>query len=406
VTEPKPSVDFAVRRVRASLRFSAANRDDAQALALSVRSWLHSLKRVRAARFLSLPELPADIAIAEAAEESGSGAKQQPNGSTTTDAEWTVPVVFDVVGGDADLALARFGHFRGFVTALIQSGVDDQAPSLDLAIGEGEVVGDPRAESIPTALATYIHPSASSWADDTDDGAWTERDVIAVEHRRLCESLILDTDERQEAVRALEKCAQFLALVEGDVYEWKWAIISMHNAVQAFMVLALQGTQVANVLKRDIRGPVFAAQAQGDRDAMPTKFILDDFLELYERIKKLRPGDMRRYGHSQAFRPESRHTRSIKWLNRHRNEFLHFVPISWLIEVALFPKQVHDCLDVIEFLVNESNNIDWFEHEHEERARRAIADIRASCAWLADLYADRVAKFEGKVAARKLRIPT
>lgn len=49
----------------------------------------------------------------------------------------------------------------------------------------------------------------------------------------------LRTDEHEEAVRSLEWAeAQARSLGE-DSYQWKWVLISLHNAVQGFMVLAL-----------------------------------------------------------------------------------------------------------------------------------------------------------------------
>jgi len=42
---------------------------------------------------------------------------------------------------------------------------------------------------------------------------------------------------------------QFILEVQEDDYNWKWAIIALHNSTQAFMVLALQGTSPLNVIK-------------------------------------------------------------------------------------------------------------------------------------------------------------
>jgi hypothetical protein len=64
----------------------------------------------------------------------------------------------------------------------------------------------------------------------------------------------LRTDERKEAVNSLEKAYQFILEVHNDPYNWKWVIIAIHNATQAFMVLALQGPASLNVIKIEKNG--------------------------------------------------------------------------------------------------------------------------------------------------------
>lgn len=49
----------------------------------------------------------------------------------------------------------------------------------------------------------------------------------------------LRADEREEAVRSLEWAAEQASRVALDAYHWKWVLVSMHNAVQGFLVLAL-----------------------------------------------------------------------------------------------------------------------------------------------------------------------
>lgn len=51
----------------------------------------------------------------------------------------------------------------------------------------------------------------------------------------------LRTNEREEAVRSLEWARSQAALLACDPYAWKWVLISLHNAAQGFMVLALWG---------------------------------------------------------------------------------------------------------------------------------------------------------------------
>lgn len=91
----------------------------------------------------------------------------------------------------------------------------------------------------------------------------------------------LRTDERKEAVNSLEKTYQFLLEVHEDPFNWKWVIIALHNATQAFMVLALMGTASLNVIK--YREKWFEAIRLGNE--YPKQQSLLNFLKLYNDIK-------------------------------------------------------------------------------------------------------------------------
>lgn len=55
----------------------------------------------------------------------------------------------------------------------------------------------------------------------------------------MSEQKFLRTSEQEEAVRSLEFAAHQAKEIVNDPYSWKWVLISLHNAAQGFMVLAL-----------------------------------------------------------------------------------------------------------------------------------------------------------------------
>src|SRR6478752_487934 len=92
----------------------------------------------------------------------------------------------------------------------------------------------------------------------------------------------LRTDEHEEAVRSLEWAeAQARSLGE-DSYQWKWVLISLHNAVQGFMVLALWQGNGLLALRDKIAGKWLKAYRDGG-DYPAEK--LDEFLNLYQKVK-------------------------------------------------------------------------------------------------------------------------
>jgi hypothetical protein len=53
------------------------------------------------------------------------------------------------------------------------------------------------------------------------------------------------TNEHEEAMGALEAFGGFLARVRQDSFEWRWAILSLHTALQGFMEGAVESGQRA-----------------------------------------------------------------------------------------------------------------------------------------------------------------
>src|SRR4051794_38295940 len=51
----------------------------------------------------------------------------------------------------------------------------------------------------------------------------------------------LDTDENEDFINSLERCAAFAQDIAHDVHAWKWLIISLHLALQGACVCALTG---------------------------------------------------------------------------------------------------------------------------------------------------------------------
>lgn len=192
----------------------------------------------------------------------------------------------------------------------------------------------------------------------------------------------LRTDETEEAVSALEMVTEALAGVEDDSYRWKWAIIALHSAVQGFLVLALRGTAGFDVLTKEEAEAWTEAVKRGE--PRPGN-RLDTYLNLYKKSKGKR---MLKYGHSRRFKPTGTQGASIKALNSLRNDFVHFLPKGWLLEVSGLPRMFDDCLTLIEFLGWESNNVIWYEDENEQRATQALKSARSAVAELASTHSD------------------
>lgn len=192
--------------------------------------------------------------------------------------------------------------------------------------------------------------------------------------------LWLRTNETEEAISALEMLAEMAQCLANDRYRWKWTIISMHNALQAFMVIALRHSDGLLTLKDKIAAQWLKWYREGGE--FPRQ-KLDNFQNLYKKVQ----GDgMLRYVNSKRFEAGPQHDRAVKKLNELRNEFIHFVPKGWSLELTGLPEICLDCLEIIEFLGWESENVLWYEECQQERATLALKDARNLLAELKQEY--------------------
>jgi len=95
---------------------------------------------------------------------------------------------------------------------------------------------------------------------------------------------------------------------------------------------------------------------------------LDNYSNLYKKIKN--PIKIGFYIHSKPFKPSGTQGSSIKKLNSLRNDFVHFLPKIWILEVTGLPQIFLDCLNIIHFLRWECGNIIWYKSLAEKELLR------------------------------------
>ncbi|GIO35802.1 hypothetical protein J41TS12_06630 [Paenibacillus antibioticophila] len=178
------------------------------------------------------------------------------------------------------------------------------------------------------------------------------------------------TDERLESIKSLEKTIQFLEESEKDIYQWKWFLISLHNALQCFMVLALKGSNSLKIMKTSDATKWMTAYESGS-DYPITK--LDFFMKLFEKIQSDSIG---MFTTSQRFESNESIDTSVKRLNEFRNRFIHFMPKSWSLEIIGLPGLALDVLEVIEFLFYKSGNVYFYEEGQHKLVEEMIGELK------------------------------
>jgi len=191
----------------------------------------------------------------------------------------------------------------------------------------------------------------------------------------------LITDGFVEAVSSFETLSDSLKQIPFDPYRWKWAILAMHSGLQGMMILALQGSHGLHVLKKEDAKRWLDAHENGG--PYPTDLQLDGFLSLYKKIK----GElMIMYVDSKKFTPKGTEGDSIKFLNRLRNEYVHFTPRVWAFELVGLPDIFMDCQNIAEFLAWQSGNVFWRESSLKKRIKNAFSLSRSSLLKLREKY--------------------
>jgi hypothetical protein len=323
-------------------------------------------------------------------------ARHAQNGIATE--EWQYRTDISIVGNSQELATKRLESTVDWINQLAKRSYK-HLDGIDFLVAESsDTIISPQDLSIDPMVQVANYPFASRWTLVDLDESIPKTSIDQVFERDEWESLSLGVDTVRDAVMSLKMTSELLPHTRNQLDYWKWTIISLHNAVQGFMVLALQSTNAIPVLK----APMTPAPS-GQYD--PPQLI--DFQELYNRIKK--EEFMGMFVHSRTFKPDGTQGGSIKHLNRLRNEFVHYTPKSWLFsqtEVLELPKLVDDCARLIAFLAFDSNNIQWYgETDQVSLTRDSIVSIRRNAFEISNDYADRASTFIGKGKVRKFRLP-
>ena len=114
---------------------------------------------------------------------------------------------------------------------------------------------------------------------------------------------------------------------------WKWVVLSLHGALYGFAICACKSTSHENVIVRSKKGK--------------EKLITID--EALERCQD--PNWMSRLHSGNVLALSKRQQDSIQLLKKVlRNQFEHYIPKLWSIEVHGLPQMALDVLEVIHFV--------------------------------------------------------
>ena len=166
----------------------------------------------------------------------------------------------------------------------------------------------------------------------------------------------LRIDETEDAVDNIEMVHHFLVQLHGPI-RWKWAILSLHQALYGFAVGATKPSDSSLALKKpeDPESQLISIWTALDRAKDPDWMPRIDWNPLVTSTAEDEAID--------------------KIVNEFRNEFAHFRPQGWSIEVSGMPSLFIHVLRVIRHLALDSNTILFIPDELRDRTERALSRL-------------------------------
>lgn len=158
----------------------------------------------------------------------------------------------------------------------------------------------------------------------------------------------------------MHMAAEFSSNLTSDLHLWRWVIIALHNAAQGVMVLSLRHSNGLLALT-DESYVSWVSAYEKNKTLPPEK--LDTYLNLYKKVKCKQWGQI---GGNSRFVPQGSEGGDIKRLNSLRNQFIHFTPKGWSLEVSGLPRICLASARLVSFLALETTNVFW----HSIKARQ------------------------------------
>lgn len=207
----------------------------------------------------------------------------------------------------------------------------------------------------------------------------------------------LEIDESTDVIASLTVCSMCLVEVTGKPAFWKWAILTLHNALQGAMVCHLSGTAQLGALRddsveaqldwheRDRRGEIRRVSEGFDELGIPKfRFATNQDYPPFEKLadptelfKRLQNGKKRLEGGAGAVIEVSEAERqSFSRLNELRNEFTHFTPKGWSIELDGLPTILLEAVGIIDKIAADSWPFRHLEPDEHEQLLQLLIVLR------------------------------
>jgi hypothetical protein len=145
--------------------------------------------------------------------------------------------------------------------------------------------------------------------------------------------------EERNALDYLRQAYFHICRTESNIMAWKWVVICLHGALYGFAICAIKGTYSGNVTYKTPKG-------------------IQKLISFNEALKRCQDQNCMRFaGNNYTLQLSDSQRESILILKKEfRDNFEHYIPKGWSIEVHGFPEIAIDILDIVRILALESIN--------------------------------------------------
>ncbi|OAN90691.1 hypothetical protein [Sulfitobacter geojensis] len=155
-------------------------------------------------------------------------------------------------------------------------------------------------------------------------------------------SNFINTDEQLDVLVSLQELNRQLNRVCEDATAWKWVIVSLGSALNGALTCHLSGTMQVGALEMKVARKTIAALQHDGTEPVPSPFLAKP-KDLLSRAMS----DERIERTCDALAVTDRQKQSFGLVFKWRNQFLHFSPQGWSIEVSGLPEMIRDCIAIL-----------------------------------------------------------
>jgi hypothetical protein len=160
-------------------------------------------------------------------------------------------------------------------------------------------------------------------------------------------------DELGNALDSLEMCRHFLDDLP-DPYRWKWATIALHNAIYGFAVCAVRGTDSRSVLE--------PPNKRGERR----------LIHVWEALRRAQDQTFVRPTATPLTLSDDEQSALERVFGEFRDEFSHFQPKGWSIQVLAMVEVFRPAIAVLRRLALEQDMVLYYDESDRTRAAAAL----------------------------------
>ena len=186
----------------------------------------------------------------------------------------------------------------------------------------------------------------------------------------------ISTDEAEDVAASLRQALRAYGSTNEDPQSWKWVALAMHSAVQGACVchLVTTASPVGAVTKRNAsEWLAYFEESRTNREAIAPRTHLLSLPALLKAVRKPQSAGDNSNASGVAISDDE-----LRWLCRFhddvRNQFTHFAPMSWSLEVSGIP----DLGQLIARIIGEILGMGWgFRHKDCDWRRELASDLEA-----------------------------